>query len=83
VPASNNSSIRFNCGKQVMIHVNSNKIFLKFLIHHLLLMKAKSGSTLHKSPELPPLKEKNFSHSFLLISTQDFVLKRKPLRTQF
>jgi hypothetical protein len=54
VPPSNNSSIRFNCGKQVMIHVNSNEIFLKFLIHHLLLMKAKSGKTLPKSPELFP-----------------------------
>jgi hypothetical protein len=28
----------------------------------------KSGNDLHKSPEMLPLKEKNFSHSFLLIS---------------
>jgi hypothetical protein len=34
----------------------------------IILMKAESGRPFHKSPELLPLKEKNYSHSFLLIS---------------
>ena len=58
MPLRNDSSICFNCGKHVMIHVNSNKMFLKFLIHHLLLMKGKSGKTFPKSPELFPKKGK-------------------------
>jgi hypothetical protein len=81
MPVSNNFSIRFNCGKQVMIHVNLNKIFLTFLIHRLPLMKAKSGKTFPKSPRLFPLKEKKFSYP-LLISTRNTALKREQIETR-
>jgi hypothetical protein len=75
VPASNNSSIRFNCGKQVIIHVNSNKIFLKFLIHHLLLTKPKSGNDFPKSPELLPLNGKTFPTRFYRFRCEILCLK--------
>ena len=42
----------------------------------------KSGNDLPKSPELLPLKEKNFPHSFLLISIRNTALKREQSETR-
>ena len=66
----------------MIIHVKSNEIFLKFLIYHLLLTKPKSGNHFHKSPELLPLKEKKFSHSFLLISIRNIASWREIKKSQ-
>ena len=42
----------------------------------------KSGSDLHKSPKLLPLKEKNFFPHFLLISMWNIVFKREQIETR-
>ena len=42
----------------------------------------KSGNDLPQSPKLLPLKEKKFSHSFLLISIRNTALKREQSETR-
>jgi hypothetical protein len=63
MPNGVNSSIPFNCCKQMITDDNSNKIFSN---SHYYLMKAKDGMNFHKSPKLLPLKGKNVSHSLLI-----------------